>query len=677
MKWLQISDLHIKQSASWSLMKSAYEKMLSKEKIDFILVTGDLHNYNDDDYSKTKEFLNMIVSATKIDKNNLIIIPGNHDSQDFSAKTPLVDYVLKDDNKVDEYYKENQDDLNKAFEKYLEFYQNYFDNSSYVLKNVQLHTLNNKINIIALNTALISNGDDHCQIIDSISFTELTVDNNLPTIVIGHHLPSDLHESCRRVMIRVFTNLNVSAYFCGDLHKKEINSIENLSTSNKAIPCIVCGKSTIDNNDTYSDNCFMIYDNSDDPCVVKLKLYEWDDDKKNFYVSERLNRDDGGYTFPLYDNNDGNNTKKKISEPISVCENVKYDKILKLHGYVLLGARGIDGIKYIWKKNEKTVESLAFNKRLNSISCDAIDNKTSAYTPSISHGCMLRVNECQCTFCETGHIKFLGYLTAEDIALQNIFMAEYDSDCTSYTHVRTNAREFAFMGQGEPGQVYQIIRKSILLTDHAMNSINQTISRYIISTCGICDFIPLLIKDINSGVYKNSISLHYSLNAIDDERDLIMPINKTYPYNDFLKECEMFYDCTKEKIAVSIIMFKGIAKNGIEYNLTNEKLEKILEVLDPDKFRLDLRDFNSNKILKLKDRSNEEANNLLAIVENKGFEVKIFSCFGNSKSSALGMLASSCEGMSEPGETTKSHYETAIKLLNEAKLYVDKELKHE
>lgn len=56
--------------------------------------------------------------------------------------------------------------------------------------------------------------------------------------------------------------------------------------------------------------------------------------------------------------------------------------------YKLLGGLGVDGIKYIWKKKEEYIESLAFNRRLKR-ERNPSDSTTSAYTISTSIGCVL------------------------------------------------------------------------------------------------------------------------------------------------------------------------------------------------------------------------------------------------------------------------------------------------
>lgn len=67
------------------MMRKSYSKILSEEEIDFIVVTGDLHNYGVD-YTETKKLLDEILLARKLEKSSLFIVTGNHDSKDFKSK---------------------------------------------------------------------------------------------------------------------------------------------------------------------------------------------------------------------------------------------------------------------------------------------------------------------------------------------------------------------------------------------------------------------------------------------------------------------------------------------------------------------------------------------------------------------------------------------------------------
>ncbi len=669
MNWLQISDLHIKDCADWEIMKVSYREILSAKKIDFVIVTGDLHN-DGEDYEETKKFLDVIISATGIDKNSLYTIPGNHDSNDFDTKDALIDYILKHTPSDSEFYRKYEEKLKQSYQEYQTFYEQYFEVENYQVENVQVHTWNEKINILAINSSLICDGNnEHKQMVDIFKLAHVKIDNDYPTIAIGHHEIAYLFEEHKNVVQRIFTNLNVSAYLCGDLHKDSVRNIDSFKSPNKKILSITCGKSSIDNTDSYSDNSFILYEYDNESVgVVKVRLYKWDSVKKSFRESNDFDYDDEKLTFPLYRSENKNTTGANEAEKNSIKKLNKFDDILQLEGYVLIGPRGREGIKYIWKKNEKIIESLAFNERPNSAGLLPKDKNTSAYTASISHGCILKADNTQCIFCETGSKEFKGYLTAEDIALQNIFMAEYDSDCPSYPNVRRHSREFAYMGQGEPGHAYHLIRKSIMLTDYAMAVLNQDVSRYVISTSGIKNFIPLLLNDMINKNFKNRINLHFSLNVVGDDRNILMPINRENGYQDFIRECELFFDYTKEKVAVSLIIFNNLVLRGntFSFTLNQEKLEQVLKILDPEKFRIDLRDFNSNNQIQLNGVSNEYATDLLQKVTDEGFEGKLFSCFGENENAAFGMLNSDVSAISKPGKTTLNHYNRAIELLTEA-----------
>ena len=269
------------------------------------------------------------------------------------------------------------------------------------------------------------------------------------------------------------------------------------------------------------------------------------------------------------------------------------------------------------------------------------DRITSAYTISTSIGCNLSTSGQQCKFCETGTNKFHGYLKAEEIALQCIFMAKYDSNCTSYPQLKDNMREFAFMGQGEPCYNYLAIKQAILLTDYVMEKIDQKVSRYIISTCGITEF---------------------------------MPINKDHNYSEFIRYCRILHQVSGEKIGVGILMFNKYKLTNSEekkYTLTKDKLDEILSLLDKDVFRIDLCTVNSTSTGSNHKLSMEIANELLEFVKSKGYEGKIFTSFGDSELSGCGMLSSSIEKMEDAGNKTIQQFNLSIDLLREAQEYLE------
>ena len=97
----------------------------------------------------------------------------------------------------------------------------------------------------------------------------------------------------------------------------------------------------------------------------------------------------------------------------------------------------------------------------------------------------------------------------------------------------------------------------------------------------------------------------------------------------------------------------------------------ILQELNKDIFRIDLCDVNRTSCGNQSALSNERATKLLDLVKRKGFEAKLFSCFGDSEQSGCGMLASLTEDITLPGNKTKSQFNKSIELLNEAIVELD------
>lgn len=672
MKWIQLSDLHISESTSWNMMNQAYKAKLDEIHPSFVLATGDLHNHGED-YEKAKTFLNDVCNSASIEKNHLIIIPGNHDSGPIRHKEDYIDTVLRKMEQDPDSYTEYLVDLSDAFEGYRSFYTSYFDTDDNTDgTSIAYKTIDNQINILLLNTALLSDGRDHPEILDLRSLSQLDIKNDHPVIAIGHHEISYIHEAQQAALKRIFTRIGVSAYLCGDLHKNSHGLISTFEKSDSSIPCIVCGKSAVQDSDTYSDFSFREYEYDETSGSVSVTTYSWSLQMQDFRPDNALDPDSEGYTFPIKrraNSDQSRPTRVHLKRAKSSDESTVVGPTLDLKGYVLIGPRGRDGIKYLWESSQGIIESIAFNQRV-SVEATQEDIETSAYTSSVSHGCILSASNEQCLFCETGRRQFGGYLTAEEIALQNIFMAEYDSDCPSYPVVRKHAREFAYMGQGEPGQCYPALRRAILLTDIAMDQIRQQVKRHIISTCGIPEFMPLLIEDIKKQTFQTEVAAHFSLNEIGDSRTSMMPINARFDYEAFVKECEKLKRVTDKKIGLSIIAFNSAKIDGHELTITlsPSRLKQILDDIPRDVFRIDLQDCNSNGIVKSVDLSNESAHNLKDIAEKAGFEVRLSSCFGTDEvsRSGLGMLNSDNSHLTKPGRTTLEHYESAQMLLARA-----------
>lgn len=666
-KWVHLSDVHFQtmdEGIQTELLREKLRLYLKKEVsgCNALLLSGDYRfaPSGEENPKKCSDYIVSLAKSLSIQNDQIAAVPGNHDLNRGNIRNYLIRGVLGE-------YKPamgiiDHDVLTQLMSDFTFYYE--FCNGIkdiHCLKNGELpHAIVSlgAYDVLLLNTSIVSGKDNETKQLVLASSTlhkilkERQSDN--PIIALGHHSLSELNDDERKMVQELFEENGVCLYLCGHAHKPEIVSISD-KLKEVTVGCLKQNENDVIATFTVGE----ITSEGD----VKIYSHRWDPEEKNWFVDPPRNR-----TWPLlYKEKTTENNEAHLLIPVK-----KQYNPFTLEGYNLLGGLGIDGIKYFWSRNGKIVESVALNKRLRN-SSNLEDMHTSAYTISSSIGCHLSAIGLQCRFCETGTMEFSGPLTARDIALQCIFMAEYDVNCPSYPEIKNNAREFAFMGQGEPGYNYPAIKNAIIMTDHVMEQLEQKVSRYIISTCGISDFMPSLIQDIRNKVYKNKVTVHFSLHAIGEERKELMPIESTHSYKEFIDYCKILYSVTGEKIGVGIMMFDQYSitnGRGKKYSLGVKKLKEILSCLDNNVFRIDLCTVNNTSAgRQTHQHSFEEANKLLEVVKQAGFEGKIFTSFGDTEQAGCGMLSSLTESKQEIGETSIKHFNKALDLMKDAEQY--------
>lgn len=324
--WVQISDLHVFKSTDLKIMLKAYENLAKVVRPDFLIVTGDYrHKRKNISYQEAMFFLNNVVDIFGLKKKDVFLVPGNHDVDDFEFREEIITTVRsKIESNADaysEYMKNDHKDLRQAFNKYFnfvkEFYQNEVDDvRTSSPSDVFCVSWKNRLNIVVLNTALLSEGNSsENNIIDLETFAEIKVDNSLPTIVLAHHDIESLVDSHKGRVIKILNNIDAKAYLCGDEHKINRRSIENEMIPNTTIPRIVCGKSAIETGDSFSDLCVIHYMCESNE-KVSVQVYRYDGmnfvESNDFYHSVNQK-----YSFPLKkdfavtEENDKNEKKRK------------------------------------------------------------------------------------------------------------------------------------------------------------------------------------------------------------------------------------------------------------------------------------------------------------------------------------------------------------------------------
>ena len=332
--------------------------------------------------------------------------------------------------------------------------------------------------------------------------------------------------------------------------------------------------------------------------------------------------------------------------------------MLNIIGYDLL-ENGNEGIRYAWgnARFKNYIESAAFISR-----SKGKDENICGYTTSVSSGCVLRTMGQQCLFCRTGNnLPFRGFLSYKEIAKQNVFMVLTDMYCNDHPELANKKREFAYMGQGEPGYSYSQVRMAIELTNSIMNALGQKVHRHIFATCGIPEAIKNYADDIKN-YYSEKVTLHLSLHA-SNERSLLMPINTVYPLNEVISVVNTIYDINKEKPCIGIMLFNKFRPKGKEFAYTNslENVIEILKQLDPQKCRLSFCEYNpSPELGNAEEYPSTKITQLLDYASTMGFEAKFFSSFGAEKQTACGML-----GGKKPEKSAPKKWIELEKMANE------------
>lgn len=279
--WLHISDLHIFPEADTRLMQDDYKELAKIISPEFLVVTGDFRpiGYRGD-FSLARKYLESLIETFGIDKKDVFLVPGNHDVNYYDGRTDAIsDICLQSKGK--NYNAYSNYSLRKGFLDYdnfvREFYRGTDVTDSRITDPSGVHCVvwNNLINIILVNTALISDGNNHGQILDINSLSQCQIDFNLPSIMLGHHSIDFLYPCFIERVKGIIDRRKLSAYLHGDSHQFMNAPISMISTPNSTIPSIACAKSAPQSGDSYSD--------------VGVVYYEWRKDDNTYVQGYRWN----------------------------------------------------------------------------------------------------------------------------------------------------------------------------------------------------------------------------------------------------------------------------------------------------------------------------------------------------------------------------------------------------
>ncbi len=224
-----------------------------------------------------------------------------------------------------------------------------------------------------------------------------------------------------------------------------------------------------------------------------------------------------------------------------------------------------------------------------------------------------------CLFCATGKMGFKRNLTASEIIFQIRYIVK--------KHHLENIN-VVYMGMGEPLDNYENVIKSIkILSDE--DGLNISKRKITLSTCGIVPSIERLKQDLPN--INIALSLH---SAINKKRDLLMPINKTYPLDAVMRSLKGFPLPHRKRITFEYVMIKGV-------NDTEEDKKALLKLLSTYKSKLNIIPLNKHQLMDvdIEPSSSEKIEEFSRYLREKGVFVTVRKSKGSSINAACGMLA--------------------------------------
>jgi len=225
-----------------------------------------------------------------------------------------------------------------------------------------------------------------------------------------------------------------------------------------------------------------------------------------------------------------------------------------------------------------------------------------------------------CHFCLTAQLGLIRNLTAGEIVAQALLpLEEHKSQLAPQTNI-------VLMGQGEPLLNFDAVMAAvrIMLDSEGMGISPKHVT---LSTSGIVPGIERLAQE------KVRPKLAISLNASNDEqRDVLMPINKKYPLAALMEACKNYPLRTWEHLTFEYVMLGGM-------NDSAEDGRRVVRLLAPLKsVKVNLIPWNPGE-LPYRESSSEQIEEFRQILVDRGVPAFVRYSRGRDVMAACGQLA--------------------------------------
>jgi 23S rRNA (adenine2503-C2)-methyltransferase len=253
------------------------------------------------------------------------------------------------------------------------------------------------------------------------------------------------------------------------------------------------------------------------------------------------------------------------------------------------------------------------------------DTPANTFCLSTQVGCAMR-----CGFCLTGKMGIVRNLTAGEIAGQ----------------VRALARELrmldarfniVLMGMGEPLHNYDAVMKALrMLADEHGLAVSPR--RVTLSTVGV---LPALERLATEPLMPNlAISLHATT---EEQRDLLVPINRKYGLRDLLDACRRFPVKRRDRITFEYVMLKDV-------NDSDDDARRLVRLLSGIKAKVNLLPLNEAAGIPYERPSDARVNRFAKLLADRGVTVSVRKSRGRDIRAACGQLITESARQKSPGQ---------------------------
>ena len=235
-------------------------------------------------------------------------------------------------------------------------------------------------------------------------------------------------------------------------------------------------------------------------------------------------------------------------------------------------------------------------------------------------GCAL-----ECTFCSTAQQGFNRNLKVSEIIGQVWRVAkDIGLDGNSEKRPVTNV---VMMGMGEPLlNVKNVVPAMELMMDDWGFGLSKR--RVTLSTSGVVPALDLLKEKIDVAL---AISLHSPDNAL---RDILVPINKKYPIEEFLAACRRYIDGSKanKDVTIEYVMLNGV-------NDSTDQAHELVKTLKGTPCKVNLIPFNPFPGNEYTRSSNSRIDRFSKVLQAAGITCIVRRTRGDDIDAACGQLA--------------------------------------